>query len=113
MAKAKKKPRVPPVASTIATGGSGTFFEQHVNASFLALLLVRAMPPVLTDCSLDEVWFQTEHLGWKTDDVLLVGHAADGTKRRYAGQVKRALTVSNTDEACVKTFAGFWTDFNN
>jgi hypothetical protein len=113
MGKGKKKSGVPPVASTIATGGSGTFFEQHVNASFVALLLVRAMPPVLTDCSLGEVWFQTKHLGWKTDDVLLVGHTADGTKRRYAGQVKRAFTVSKSDKDCVKAVTDFWTDFNN
>ena len=113
MAKGKKKPDVPPVSSTVATGGSGAFFEQHVNASFLALLLVRAVPPVLTDCTLDEVWFQTEHLGWKTDDVLLIGHTADGTQRRYAGQAKRAFTVSNADEDSVKTFTKLWADFNN
>jgi hypothetical protein len=113
MAKAKRQSDVPSVASTIATGGSGTFFEQHVNASFLALLLVHAIPPVLTDCSLDEVWFQTEHLGWKTDDLLLVGHTVDGTQRKYVGQVKRAFTVSKADEDCVKAVTDFWTDFNN
>jgi hypothetical protein len=38
------------ISSPDATGGAGTFFEQHVNAAFLTLLLVRGIPPILTDC---------------------------------------------------------------
>jgi hypothetical protein len=68
------------IASPEATSGAGTFFEQHVNATFLALLLVRGIPPILTDCQLEEAHFQTEHLGWKTDDVLLVGLNGAGEK---------------------------------
>jgi hypothetical protein len=82
------------ISSPEATGGAGTFFEQHVNATFLALLLVRGIPPILTDCQLDEVHFQTEHLGWKTDDVLLVGLNGAGERRRFAGQIKKSFTVT-------------------
>ena len=56
--------------SPVSTGGGGTLFEQHVDALFLALLLVRAPLPILKDCQVEEVHFQAEHLGWKTDDVL-------------------------------------------
>ncbi|HWP43160.1 MAG TPA: hypothetical protein VNO14_08005, partial [Blastocatellia bacterium] len=61
------------ISSPTATGGGGVFFEQHVNALFLALLLVRGIPPILRDCQVEEVHFQTEHLGWKTDDLLIIG----------------------------------------
>jgi hypothetical protein len=78
------------ISSPDATGGAGTFFEQHVNAAFLTLLLVRGIPPILTDCQLEEVHFQTEHLGWETDDVLLVGLNGAGKRRRLAGQIKKS-----------------------
>ena len=101
------------ISSPDATGGAGTFFEQHVNAAFLALLLVRGIPPILTDCQLEEVHFQTEHLGWKTDDVLLVGLNGAGERRRLAGQMKKSFTVSSKDEDCQKTFIDFWRDFQD
>jgi hypothetical protein len=101
------------ISSPDATGEAGAFFEQHVNATFLALLLVRGIPPVLTDCQLEEVHFQTEHLGWKTDDVLLVGLNGAGQRRQLAGQMKKSFTVSSKDEDCQKTFIDFWKDFQD
>lgn len=113
-AKRKKKPaKSKKVSSPIATGGSGTFFEQHVNAMYLALLLTGTVPPVLTDCVLVEVSFQAERLGWQTDDVLLVGEKADGTRRNLATQVKRAFNLSLSDEDCKKVLKDFWNDFND
>jgi hypothetical protein len=101
------------ISSPEATGGAGIFFEQHVNATFLALLLVRGIPPVLTDCQLEEVHFQTEHLGWKTDDMLLVGLNGAGERRQLAGQMKKTFTVSSKNEECQKTFIAFWKDFQD
>ncbi len=101
------------VSSPIATGGSGTFFEQHVGAQFLALLLVRGIPPILKDCQVEEVHFQTEHLGWQTDDVLVVGNKGGGQYRHLAAQVKRSFTISSENDACQKAFADFWQDFKN
>ena len=101
------------VSSPAATGGAGTFFEQHVDAYWLALLLVRGIPPILHDCTVDEVWLQTEHLGWHTDDFLIVGKNGLGQCRELAGQVKRNFTVSATDDECKKAVQDFWKDFKN
>jgi hypothetical protein len=101
------------ISSPDATGGAGTFFEQHVNAMFLALLLVRGIPPLLADCQLEEVHFQTEHLDWKTDDVLLVGLNGAGERRQLAGQMKKSFTVSSKNEECQKAFGDFWKDFQD
>ncbi len=101
------------VSSPAATGGAGTFFEQHVNAYWLALLLVRGIPPILRDCTLDEVCLQTEHLGWHTDDFLVVGQNGSGQHRKLAGQVKRNFTVSAADDECKKAVQDFWKDFKN
>ncbi|KYF88440.1 AAA family ATPase [Sorangium cellulosum] len=104
---------MPLVSSPAATGSAGTFFEQHVNAYWLAQLLVEAIPPILHDCSVVEVHLQTEVLGWHTDDFLIVGESSPGQKRKLAGQVKRSFTVSATDEECKKAFQDFWADFKD
>src|SRR5438309_9423465 len=53
-------------SSPASTGGAGTAFEQHVDAYWLAQLLVRGIPPILHDCAVVEVHLQTAHLGWQT-----------------------------------------------
>lgn len=101
------------ISSPASTGGAGTFFEQHVNAYWLAQLLVQGIPPIVHDCVMTEVHLQTEHLGWHTDDFLIVGQNGAGIRRKLAGQVKRTFTVSATDEECKKTIQDFWKDFKN
>ena len=103
----------PTVSSPAATGGAGNVFERSVGAYWLAQLLVGAVPPILIDCSVTEVHFQTEHLGWHTDDFLVVGQNSGGSIRKLVGQVKRTFTVSSVDEDCKKTIQDFWSDFKN
>ena len=97
--------------SPISTGGGGDHFEQHADAFFLGLLLTGATPPILTDTSVVEVHLQTRHLNWRTDDVLVVGVASDGTRRKLAAQIKRSFSVSLQNEECVDTVQGMWEDF--
>lgn len=99
------------IHSPIATGGGGDNFEDHVAAFALGLLLVRATPPILTDTSVVKVHLQTSHLGWRTDDLLLVGETGSGSRRQLAVQVKRTFTVSANDKDCRKTLQGMWDDF--
>jgi len=101
------------VSSPAATGGAGTFFEQHVDAYWLALLLVRGIPPILHDCVVEEVHLQVKHLGWHTDDFLIIGENGSGKRRQLAGQVKRTFTVSAADDDCKKAVQDFWKDFKN
>jgi len=107
-----KKPRCE-VSSPAATGNAGTFFEQHVDAYWLALLLVNGIPPVLLDCTVSEVCLQNEIRGWHTDDFLVLGKKGSGEPRKLVGQVKRSFTVSSTDNECKKAMLDFWKDFNN
>src|SRR2546429_595189 len=76
------------VSSPASTGGAGTTFEQHVGAYWLAQLLVKAIPPILIDTTVSEVSFQTEHLGWHTDDFLVVCEQTGAPVQKLAGQVK-------------------------
>ena len=99
--------------SPIASGGGGTFFEQHVDAAFLVFLLVGAVPPFLQGSQLEEVHLQAGHLGWKTDDLLAVSRSSDGSVRKAAIQSKRSFTLTPTDPDCVDTFSKAWQDFSN
>lgn len=98
-------------SSPIATGGGGTFFEQHVDALFLALLLVRAIPPIIRDCQIEQLHLQAGHLGWNADDLVVVGSRGSAGHRWLAIQVKRRFTVSSENDEAKKTFAAFWADF--
>lgn len=101
------------ISSPISTGGAGHFFEQHVGAQFLALLLVKGIPPILKNCQVEQVHFQTEHLGWNTDDLLVIGKESEGQNRKLVAQIKRNFTISSNNDSCRKAFCDFWKDFNN
>jgi len=103
----------PEAATPASTGGAGTSFEQHVDTAFLALLLVKGIPPCIIDTRIEEVHFQTRHLGWYTDDILIIGRCGDGSTRRLAAQVKRTFRISSIDEDCVSTIDGAWKDFQS
>ena len=102
-----------PISSPLSTGGAGIVFEQQVNAFWLTFLLVRAAPPILDNCPVVEVYMQTRHLGWHTDDSLICCQDSSGQRRKLASQVKRTFTVSANDSECKKTIQDFWQDFSN
>lgn len=101
------------IPSPASTGQAGSLFEQHVDAYWLAQLLVRGIPPILVDCAVVEVHLQTNHLGWNTDDFLIVGENGSGEHRKLAGQVKRTFSVSASDEECKRAIQDFWKDFRD
>lgn len=96
-----------------ATGQAGASFEHHVDAAFLAFLLVRGTPPFLLNCELVQVHLQAGHLDWETDDLLLVGLGADGNQRLAAIQVKRTFVLRPSDKDCVEVFSRAWADFRS
>ena len=61
---------------------------------------------------MDEVSFQTQQLGWVTDDLLVGCSTEQDEQRRLAIQVKRSFTVAQSSSDCVQAFQRFWKDFN-
>lgn len=100
------------ISSPSATGGGGPYFEQHVGAYWLALLLVEGCPPILIDTIIRKVSFQAEHLGWHTDDALITCEPENGGECRIACQVKKAFSVGADDEDFRGTILDAWHDFN-
>lgn len=101
------------IASPVATGSSGTFFEQHVGVTWLSLLLVRGIPPIFTDSQVSKVIFQARRFGWETDDHVITTENAEKKIRKLVCQVKRSFTVSSANDECRKTFLSFWKDFKS
>ena len=101
------------VSSPTSTSGAGYTYEHQVGAWFLSMLLIRGIPVVFKDCQVDEVSFQTRHLGWKTDDFLVSCLSGVGVKHRLAVQARRTFTVSASNTECRETIEGFWEDFKS
>lgn len=99
------------VTNPVSTSGAGYSYEDHIGAMFLGLLLVRGIPAVFKDCQIDEVSFQTEYLGWNTDDLLVSCTSDRFARRQLAVQVKRSFRMSASDRQ--KVFTDFWNDFNS
>ena len=97
-------------ASSLSTGGAGVYFEQHVGAMFLALLLTRGIPAIFLDCQVKEVSFQTRRLDRKTDDLLVTCSSRNET-RKLAMQVKRSFAIGKSRGK--ETIQRFWNDFNS
>jgi hypothetical protein len=99
------------ISSPSATGGGGTFFEQHVGAYWLALVLVEGCPPIYIDTVVRRVSFQAEHLGWHTDDILITCEAPNAARRRIACQVKKSFSVGAEDADFRSAIVDAWQDF--
>ena len=101
------------ITSPKASGGAGTVFEQHVGAYWLGQLVVGAIPPIWIDATVTRVHFQTEHLGWQTDDLLVECDAGGGRTRRLACHVRSSVRVSTSDERFKSAVEDFWSDYNS
>ncbi|HUP59534.1 MAG TPA: ATP-binding protein [Thermoanaerobaculia bacterium] len=101
------------IASPASSGGAGPCFEQHVDAHWLALLLVNAIPPIALDSTISKISFQTEHLGWSTDDVLVTSRTSASETRQLACQVKTTLTIGAGNEEFSATIVDAWKDFSS
>ena len=101
------------ITSPRASGGAGTVFEQHVGAYWLGQLVAGAIPPIWIDATVTRVHFQTEHLGWQTDDLLVECDVGGGRIRRLACHVRSNVRVSTSDERFKSAVEDFWSDYNS
>lgn len=90
-----KRGRKKSVATTRSTAGAGFAFEDLVAADLLSQMLL--------DLPIDGIGVAGDHLlsqagaaGWRIDDLICVGHAADGVERRLALSCKSNVQVTAT-----------------
>jgi hypothetical protein len=93
-------------------GGGGTNFEQYVQASFLATMLVRGNAPCIPTNEINEIVLQATNRKWETDDLLIIAKSFAGI-HQLSAQVKHNITFSEDNEIFKEVLGAFWKDFNN
>jgi|GEM_PF-365833 len=104
-------PNDPAPANPFSTGGGGTSFEYHVQASFVATLLVRGIVPCLPPNQVTIVHLQAGHLGLHTDDFVCEAVDTQRRERRLIGQIKHHVRISERDEQFREAIERAWLDF--
>lgn len=83
------------LSNPFSTGGGGTHFEAHVQASFVALMLSGGHAPCLPCWPIVEIKFQAKIDGFDTDDlIVVVEHASSKEKRKLIGQIKHSIDIT-------------------
>ncbi|MDO7888140.1 hypothetical protein [Hymenobacter cheonanensis] len=104
---------MPNHSSVSSTGGLGTNFEQHVQATFLIGLLTGGTTPCIPDARVVKLNFQTTDLGYATDDLLVTAQSEMGQQHRLLLQIKHNLTFSISNEAFEKVLKQLWEDYQD
>ncbi|WP_181801256.1 hypothetical protein [Streptomyces shenzhenensis] len=87
------------VASPYSTGGGGTVLEHRFGAVLLAHLLLGDPVPALGDDVMPvAVRFQDSRFS-PVDDLIVVGDTADGVQRRLSIGVRRAPSITTSDDS--------------
>jgi hypothetical protein len=101
------------IASPFLTGAGGTHFEEDVQTSFVVLMLARGIIPCLPGMLVEKIKFQTQHAGFKTDDLVVFAQAAIGSKQqKMLCQMKHSIGINKTAKF-KEVIKAAWDDFNN
>lgn len=102
------------LSNPFSTGGGGSHFEAHVQASFVALMLTGGHAPCLPCWPIVEIKLQAKIDGFETDDlVVFVEDPGTKEQRRLLGQVKRSIAITKSDNPFKEFIQAAWNDFNN
>ena len=89
---AKQKNDIAKLSNAFSTGGGGGSFERRIQAVFLLALLVDGVSPIL-NMPVEQVAFQTRHLGYAVDDMAVF--STSGAK--LLCQMKHSLFITEKD----------------
>lgn len=99
------------VTNPFSTGGGGSVFELKVDAGLLSLLLVGGQIPAVEDVRFGELHLQAEHLGYKTDDAVVIGSDRIGNQHKQLWSVKHEVKLTESNVVFQEVIADAWEDF--
>ena len=102
------------LSNPFSTGGGGSHFEAHVQASFVALMLTCGYAPCLPCWPIVEIKLQGKVDGFDIDDLIVsVENQGTGERRKLLGQVKHSICITRSDSDFSEVMQAAWNDFNN
>ena len=109
MSSAKKQ-----LSNPFSTGGGGVNFETRVQASFVVLMLAGGSIPCFPDCVIKRIKLQGKYSGYDTDDfIVFVEKQGNGQEKKFLGQVKHSISITQGDAVFRNVIQAAWNDFNN
>ncbi|WP_417283041.1 tetratricopeptide repeat protein [Comamonas sp.] len=111
--KRTNKPRAKKQSNPASTGGSGTSFENRVQATRLLAMCLGSSAPGTQDGRIFKLQFQARIHGNHTDDLVCHIELSDGRRFRALLQMKRTLTARETDKAFAECVEAAWTDYHS
>ena len=101
------------LSNAFSTGGGGSHFEAHVQASYVTLMLTGGFAPCLPCWPINEVKLQGKVDGFDTDDLIVFVQAPNGGGvRKLLGQVKHGLQIGD-NERFRAVIQAAWDDYRN
>lgn len=102
------------LTNPFSTGGGGTHFEAHVQASFVTLMLTGGHAPCLPCWPIVEIKLQGKIDGFDTDDLIVfVENITSKEGRKLLGQVKHSIAIAKGSTLFGEVMQAAWNDFNN
>lgn len=109
MKKRSKKQEIIPkqISNPYSTGGAGPDFEYLVQTSFVVLLLIGGVFPIIGQQKISKIELQNKIRGVDTDDLTVYAG-----QRKMLAQIKLNIKILESDENFNETVSSAWLDFN-
>lgn len=101
------------LSNPASTGSLGSNFENRVQSSFVILMLSNGFSPCLPPWQIQKIKLQGKYQGFETDDLIVYVESNVGQKAKLLGQVKRSLSITNSNKSFEDIIIAAWHDYNN
>lgn len=102
------------ISNPYSTGGGGLLFENHVQSSFVVIMLSGGIIPCLPGKVINKIKLQCKYEGFNTDD--LVAFTTDNItnkEHKLLAQIKHDVSVTKSNTTFQEVITAAWADYNN
>ena len=102
------------IPSPLSTGGAGNNYENFVQSLFVLHMIIEKGICCFPDCTIQKIAIQGRYAGYQTDDcILFLLNTGTRTDHKLLLQIKKNVTITESDEWFKESIQAAWKDFNN
>lgn len=101
------------LSNAFSTGDGGGHFENHVQSSYVVLMLTGGFVPTLPSWSIDRIALQGKVEGYSTDDMIVTVSQENNKFIKLLCQIKHQIMIQNSNKIFQEVIDAAWADFNN